>query len=86
MRKPLSGPSYTELYDDYLRSNEEWHRWYAIQIATLLPLVQIARFAAQLAKEPGCGELSVQFCEFVEATMPQEVKAERNGSSAARNH
>jgi len=73
MRKPFSDSGLFALYMHYLGSNAEWRRWYAAGMATILPLNQIARFAAQLALEAACGcELSVEFCEFIEAAMPKE--------------
>jgi hypothetical protein len=68
MPEPFSDFGLFVLYALYLRSNVEWQRWYAAGMAAVLPPVQIARFAAQLAQEAACGcELSVQFCEFIEA-------------------
>jgi hypothetical protein len=73
MRKPFSDSGLFALYMHYLGSDAEWRRWYAAGMANVLPLNQIARFAAQLALEAACGcELSVEFCEFIEAATPEE--------------
>ncbi len=75
MRKPFSDSGLYALYMHYLGSDAEWRRWYAAGMATILPPAQLARFAAQLALEAACGcELSVEFCEFIEAAMPKEPK------------
>ena len=80
MRKPFSDSGLYALYMHYLSSDAEWRRWYAAGMATILPPAQLARFAAQLALEAACGcELSVEFCEFIEAAMPKEQHEYQRG-------